>query len=53
MSEQLANDALPVVREDYNVVADIYIYLYICEFYHTSSNGEGVGEFNQIRNILC
>ena len=25
MSEQLANEALPVVREDYNVVAYIYV----------------------------
>ena len=29
MSEQLAKEALPVVREDYNVVADIKIYICI------------------------
>ena len=29
MSEQLANEALPVVREYYNVVADIYICIYL------------------------
>ena len=48
MSEQLANKALPVVREDLQCSC-----IYICEFYHTSFNGEGVGEFNQIRYILC